>query len=36
MPLLVFVDNGRSIAVDYLLELGANIHAVDDVSYSVI
>ena len=29
-------SKGRSTAVDYLLELGADIHAVDNVSYGVM
>ena len=33
---MVSASNGRSTAVDYLLELGADIHAVDIVSYSVM
>ena len=33
---MVSASKGRSTAVDYLLELGADIHAVDIVSYSVM
>ena len=33
---MVSASKGRSTAVDYLLELGADIHAVDMVSYSVM
>ena len=34
-PLLVSASKGRSTAVDYLLELGADIHAIDGVSYII-
>ena len=33
---MVSAREGRFTAVDYLLELGADIHAVDWVSYSVM
>ena len=33
---MVSANKGRSTAVDYLLDLGADIHAVDVVSYSVM
>ena len=33
---MVSASEGRSTAVDYLLELGADIHGVDYVSYSVM
>ena len=33
---MLSASEGRSTAVDYLLELGADIHAVARVSYSVM